>query len=817
MAAVARLHAVLAEIGSKARFLAVPPANGPAGRGLDWARLEALLPDEGLPRDAVVEVASARALGGGTGVAIRAVRAALAKEEAFAAWVEPYGTLHAPGVARAGVDLRRLLVVRPSLQDVGRAAVKVVASGAFELVVVDMAPLEEVPPQPQKARRGRRALPPEIMVRKLALLAEKQGTTVLLLSDSTQPRALPWPVALRLELARRPHELSVRVAKDRRGRVAASPTWIPLDETEDLAPGAPRPARRNRRRHRGMGAAAPQAAPEMQPASNPKVPKYEPASHAIQAPEPNHSKRFVAVAFAQLRIEIARCSNATDAAGPLAVVIAHPNGSVRDEASLLGNTRIDEVSDEARALGILPGFTVAAARARSQKLAVRVVSAAAAERALARVAEMALAFGRSTAFSTEEDMVFVDVTGCEHLHACEGDPSGARTLASRLQECIFELGHAARIAVACGPRMAAAFARSASSNVDSTAPVLDTGDEAFARLPIDALPLDADTLDWLAKLGLSTMADLRMLPASELGPRLPSACARDIMALLRGEDETPIAAYQPPEEPEESAELEYGLETNESLLFVVKGLCERLSARLMGRTRCTSHLELVLRLDRALLSDADSTRVSLPMRLAAPIRTPPELMAVLRAKVESYTLAAPILTVTLRATKLVPYEFHARDLFVPTARAEVELPSLVAELAADLGDARVGMFELENRWIPEQRAPKLVPWAGAAPKAGPGAGAGFPLPEKRDAQLVSRAIEPVRMLTKPIPYTGPVPRDSFLARNEAQEWWRASKLPPPGSGHDDLAIFIPELGAVAWVVRDRQTKRMLIRGFIEHA
>ncbi|WP_394848998.1 hypothetical protein LZC95_16295 [Pendulispora brunnea] len=806
MAAVARLYAVLAEIGSKAQFLAVLPANGPAGRGLDWARFEKLLPDEGLPRDAVVEVASARALGGGTGVAIRAVRTALAKDAAaFAAWVDPYGALYGPGVARAGVDLRRLLVVRPSHQDVGRAAVKVVGSGAFEVVVIDMASLEDVPPQAQtaqKARRGRRPLPPEVMVRKLALLAEKRGTTVLLLSDSTQPRELPWPVALRLELEQRPHELSVRVAKDRRGRVTTTPTWIPLDEAEDLAP--PRTARRNRRRPRGMGAASPTAVPDAQPASTSPVPKYELAAHVAQTSESkNRSKRFVAIAFSQLRIEIAR-ANATDTAGPLAVVIAHPNGSVRDEASLLGNTRIDDVSDEARALGILPGFTVAAARARSQALSVRVVSAAAAERALARVAEMALAFGRSTAFSAEENMVFVDVTGCEHLHARDEDPSGARILASRLQECILELGHAARIAVARGPRMAAAFVRRASS-ASSKEPVLDTDDEAFARLPIDALPLDADTLDWLAKLGLSTIADLRALPPSELGPRLPSSCARDIMALLRGEDETPIVPYEPPEEPEECAELEYGLETNESLLFVVKGLCERLSARLMGRTRCTTHLELVLRLDRALLSDADSPRVSLPMRLAAPIRTPAELMAVLRAKVESYTLAAPILAVTLRATKLVPYEFHARDLFVPEARAEAELPRLVAELCADLGDARVGMFELENRWIPEQRAPKLVPFSG------------FPLLERRDARLVTRAIEPVRMLTKPIPYTGPVPRDSFLARNEAQEWWRAPKLPPPGSGHDDLAIFIPELGAVAWVVRDRQTKRMLIRGYIEHA
>jgi len=42
---------------------------------------------------------------------------------------------------------------------------------------------------------------------------------VLLLTDSTRPRAAPWPVALRLELSRpSPYDLTVRVAKERRGR-----------------------------------------------------------------------------------------------------------------------------------------------------------------------------------------------------------------------------------------------------------------------------------------------------------------------------------------------------------------------------------------------------------------------------------------------------------------------------------------------------------------------------------------------------------------------------------------------------------------------
>ena len=46
-------------------------------------------------------------------------------------------------------------------------------------------------------------------------------TTVLLLTDALAPRALPLPVALRLEVERpAPDRLRLTVAKDRRGRVA---------------------------------------------------------------------------------------------------------------------------------------------------------------------------------------------------------------------------------------------------------------------------------------------------------------------------------------------------------------------------------------------------------------------------------------------------------------------------------------------------------------------------------------------------------------------------------------------------------------------
>jgi recombination protein RecA len=216
VAAAQDIQAFLERLGAKGANV-----RENAGLPLSWPGLDALLPDGGLPRG-VVELAAPRALGGSTSVALAAVRSGQERgRSTWCAWLDPEGTLHAPGVAAAGVDLDRLLVVRPPRSQIARAAVKVVGAGAFEVVVVDIDAVPGASSAPDTVpSKKRKTWAPEVLVRKLALSAESSGSTVLLLTDSTRPRAIPWPVALRLELSRpNRSEIVVRVAKDRRGRI----------------------------------------------------------------------------------------------------------------------------------------------------------------------------------------------------------------------------------------------------------------------------------------------------------------------------------------------------------------------------------------------------------------------------------------------------------------------------------------------------------------------------------------------------------------------------------------------------------------------
>lgn len=217
MSAAHDVESLLAQLGSKVHRANVDAAVRPLV--LAWPGLEAVLPDGGLPRG-VVELSAPRALGGATSIALAATRAGQARGKcAWCAWIDPEGSLHAPGVMAAGVDLARMLVVRPPRAELPRVALKVVASGAFEVIAIDLG-------SPPKS---------EVLARKLALAAEPGGSTVVLLTDATRPRPVPWPVSLRLELSRPDvRRLAVRVAKDRRGRVGPAKT-LPFLPVQRLA------------------------------------------------------------------------------------------------------------------------------------------------------------------------------------------------------------------------------------------------------------------------------------------------------------------------------------------------------------------------------------------------------------------------------------------------------------------------------------------------------------------------------------------------------------------------------------------------------
>ncbi len=190
-----RQQEVLEELRSQIRRMERRPGRREGVLACGRPEVEALLPGGGFPRGSLSSLCGGPA-SGKTGVALAVLREAQAGG-GLAAFVDGRSELYPPAALALGVNLARLLIVRP---DPARgallpglwAAEVLLASGAFPAVVVDV-PLRGVP-----ASRA------EPVLRRLRAAAEKGGAAALLLSGPGDPAI---PAAIRIDLdALRPAE-----------------------------------------------------------------------------------------------------------------------------------------------------------------------------------------------------------------------------------------------------------------------------------------------------------------------------------------------------------------------------------------------------------------------------------------------------------------------------------------------------------------------------------------------------------------------------------------------------------------------------------
>jgi hypothetical protein len=150
----------------------------------------------------------------------------------WCAFIDPSASLFAPGVARLGVELDRLLVVHPDIDAVARTAVRITEARAVAMLVVDLRGALGNLSSHRWPSHSTASPNMQGVVRRLALSVKNLATCVLLITDAGSPRTLPLPVAMRLEFARASaSHFEVRVAKERTGRVS-SPRLVPWSAFE---------------------------------------------------------------------------------------------------------------------------------------------------------------------------------------------------------------------------------------------------------------------------------------------------------------------------------------------------------------------------------------------------------------------------------------------------------------------------------------------------------------------------------------------------------------------------------------------------------
>jgi len=191
----------------------------------------------------------------------------------------------------------------------------------------------------------------------------------------------------------------------------------------------------------------------------------------------------------------------------------------------------------ATALGLHPGMALAQAQAMVPSLAPVPADPEADAAALRRLAGWCLRYAPLTA-PDEPDGIWLDVTGCTHLHG--GEMKLLRDLVGRLAA----QGIAARAAIADTAGAAHAVARFG-GEVLKIVPVADTA-ATIAPLPIASLRLPADIADGLHLLGFDTVTRLAATPRAPLTRRFGPLVATRLDQAL-GTVFEPIAPVFPPD------------------------------------------------------------------------------------------------------------------------------------------------------------------------------------------------------------------------------------------------------------------------------
>jgi protein ImuB len=344
--------------------------------------------------------------------------------------------------------------------------------------------------------------------------------------------------------------------------------------------------------------------------------------------------------------------------------------------------RLKAISAEAVRRGVTVGLTTAQAKAIAADLVVRQVAPGVLRAAQAALCDAAESFTPRVE-DAGEGLAYLDVEGVGALFESES------RLANALAQRVMSFGLEARVGVA-GSKVAAYLAACHGGG----GAVIPPGEEwhFLAPVPIRLLEPGPDLAATLQRWGIRRIGDLAALPMTAVGARLgPEGVS--LVRRARGEDERPLVPRLLPLQFEEEVEIEYSIEALEPLLFVLRGLLDRLTARLALRGFICGDLRLSLRF-------GNRGRDERTIAVVAPSNEVKVLLALVRLQLEMHPPTAAIEGVRIAA---VGERLRAAqlDLFRPNGPAPTRLAITLARLGAICGADRVGAPAVADTYRPD--------------------------------------------------------------------------------------------------------------------
>lgn len=386
-------------------------------------------------------------------------------------------------------------------------------------------------------------------------------------------------------------------------------------------------------------------------------------------------RRYLALWFPFLPIDRLRIQEGTTGGLPDAPRVL--------TAKIKGALRLCAVDGTAQAFGVVPGMTLADARALHPGLIVADMDEGADQHWLQRLAEHCIGWSPRVAVAPP-DGITLDIAGSEHLFG------GEAGLAAQAEETFTVIGMSVRMAVASTAQAAQVLARHA------RLPIVDER-QALRGLPVVALGLDEEALLALRRAGLKTIGDVAARSAVSIAARFGAGAVTALRRLL-GEEQAPIDPLAQPEPLHFERRFAEPVAHQASIAArFVDLLCEAAGAlekRGLGGRR------FVLTLFRS-----DGARQRLAIETGLPTRDPAPVMRLFDERIAA--LADPLdpgfgydrITLFLPVTERVAARQPALD---GSGQDDEALAALIDRLSTRLGPQALRRLAPRDSHIPEQ-------------------------------------------------------------------------------------------------------------------
>jgi len=345
---------------------------------------------------------------------------------------------------------------------------------------------------------------------------------------------------------------------------------------------------------------------------------------------------------------------------------------------------IAAANDEARALGIRRGQSVAAARALCPALEVRPRDRDAEQRLLGELAAWCYQFSGHVSL-VPPNAILMEVGAS--LRLFDGWP----VLAERVSAGLREQGHAHTLAATPFASASWVFAATADGMV---LPTREGVIRMLGALPLTQSGLPSTAVTALHAMGFRRLDDIFRLPRPELTRRIGKAGV-NWLDRIRGQASDALPAWHPPANFQQKIEFDAELDGSQPLLFPLRRLTRALANLLAARDGGVQRFTLTLEHARG-----ETTRIVVAM--AAPQRDAERLFELARTRLERATLPAPARAIELHADELPVFRPPLRDLFEPIRGDGLDWPTLDERLRARLGDAALRQLTVVNDHRPER-------------------------------------------------------------------------------------------------------------------